>query len=133
MGYTGLITEGMLKCMRADQRKPMGKAGRTIEEIDEANAVEFERDLQRDIANYLRQRNITAISSRMDKRTRNTKGCPDFLFAINGRPIAIEAKRPGGKLRPDQEAMRDGLLNDGWTHIVCYRLSQVMDLFPPWA
>jgi hypothetical protein len=124
-----VLPETFLRRMSPEDRKPLGPAGRTMAECDEANAVKYERELQKDIANYLRQKNVTFIQSRMDKRTRNTKGCPDFLFAISGRAIAIEAKRPGGTLRPDQDRMRLGLLRDGWRHLTVFTLQEVVELF----
>lgn len=129
MGYTGIITDGMLRCMGDELRKPMGKAGWTAEECSESNAVKLERILQKQISNWLRLHSVAFISSRMDKRTRNTKGCPDFLFAIRGQATAVEAKRPGGTLRPDQERMRLELMRDGWRHLTAYRLEDVIDLF----
>src|SRR5688572_23373974 len=51
-----------------------------------------EKELQENIAALLRQRNIWFARQRMDKRATGTVGQPDFLCAVNGRPLAMEAK-----------------------------------------
>jgi hypothetical protein len=81
-------------------RKPMGKAGRTWDEIQKSSVAKDERTLQKQIAALLTQRDIWFNRSRMDKRTTNTRFAPDFLFFWNGRGFAFEAKI--GKSEPTE-------------------------------
>ena len=73
-----------------------------------------EKELQNQIENFLRLRGITFIRSAMHRKTSNTVGCPDFLFAVVGRAVALECKLPGQKPTEDQERVMAGMIRDGW-------------------
>ncbi len=60
----------------------------------------------------------------MDRATSNNKGCPDFLFAINGRAVALEAKLPGKQPTEDQRRVMAGLAADGWRVAVVRSLDE---------
>lgn len=83
---------------------------------------EIESDLHRDILEYCEAQwpRWKYDHSRMDKRTRNTLGVPDFIIALpNGRTIWVECKRPGEKLSSAQQNFAAEMAKLGHTvHIV---------------
>jgi hypothetical protein len=83
-----------------------------------------EKELQTEIDNWLRLRGITAIRSRMDKRTSNNVGTPDFVFAVRGRAVALEAKLPGNRPTTEQERFLCALIGDGWYVKVVHSLDE---------
>jgi hypothetical protein len=129
MGYMGPLPENALRYLSKEQRTPMGKSGRTMSEIDEANAIKAEKELHRQVEQYLNMKGVMFNHDRMDKRRTGRLGWPDFDFAIRGQAIAVECKAPGKDLDGKQPEVRMGLLRDGWTYIICYRLEQVIELF----
>lgn len=129
MGFTGPLPENALRYLSKEQRAPMGKAGRTAEECDEANAIKLEKELHRLVIQYLNMRGITYNHDRFGLKRHGTPGWPDFDFAVSGQATAVECKAPGKDLDGKQPEVRNGLLRDGWTYIVCYRLEQVVELF----
>jgi hypothetical protein len=73
-----------------------------------------ERELQRQIANWLRLHGIWFTQSRMDRRTSNTVGTPDFIFCYRGRFVAWEVKCPWSRaLRPEQQKAADAIVAAG--------------------
>jgi hypothetical protein len=64
-----------------------------------------EKDLHVAIRSLLSLKGIEYFESRMDKRTTQRKGTPDFIFAVEGRAVAWECKSPVGKLSKAQEEM----------------------------
>ena len=83
-------------------------------EAREKAVAKNEREIQRDIANLLRQRGIWHVQSRMDRKTSNTVGTPDFLFPHRSRWVAWEVKCPWSpRLRPEQAEARDAILRQG--------------------
>jgi hypothetical protein len=113
----GLLPPSFLRCLSPSDRKSLGKAGMTPEEAIAKQEVKSERDLQQQIANLLRLRNIEFFWQRMDKRTTGKVGQPDFIFSvlgtqtIDGEPlvegysVAWEAKLPTGELSIEQSQM----------------------------
>jgi len=63
-----------------------------------------EAAIQNEIEAWLRSLGQRAfwVRSRMDKATTYRVGTPDFVGWIDGKPFALEVKRRGGKLRPEQ-------------------------------
>jgi galactose-1-phosphate uridylyltransferase len=68
-----------------------------------------ERELQRQIVQYLRQRNIEVIWHGTHKKSTATKGTPDILFSVlaNGfpKPCAYEVKFGTAPLEREQAHM----------------------------
>jgi hypothetical protein len=97
----------------ADQRA-CSPSGRTPAEARAAAVAKDERELQRQVANYLRLLGVPFYQSRMDRKTTMAKGAPDFLLCRRGRFIAWEAKTPwAAVLRPEQALARDAILAAG--------------------
>lgn len=117
--------------MTPEARAPMGNAGKTIAEIDAANEIKLEKELHRLVCQDLNRRGITYNHDRFGLKRHGTPGWPDFDFAIAGQAIGVECKAPGKDLDGKQPEVRNGLLRDGWTYIVCYHLDQVVELFKP--
>lgn len=73
-----------------------------------------EKDLQIGMCNLLNLRGIWYQRQRMDRKSTGTSGCPDFLFSINGKAIAVEAKVGKNDLSPDQEDAIHHMKKNGW-------------------
>jgi len=108
------VPGNLLSCMsEADQRR-FSRSGRTPAEAREAAVAKDERELQRQIANWLRLHGIWFTQSRMDRRTSNTVGTPDFIFCYRGRFVAWEVKCPWAPaLRPEQRKAADAIVAAG--------------------
>lgn len=91
----------------------------TAEEGLAAFASREEKELHKLIYQELTRNSIVPIHSRMDKRTTNVRGLPDFLFVYHGVPYAIEAKAPKGQLSPEQMRTIVRMEENGWhCHVV---------------
>ena len=118
------LTDKVLKLVSKADRQKLGL--KTMDEINAAAEAQTERDLHKYIRGLLELRGIEFIESRMDKRTTQKRGVPDFLFTVAFHPVpemkdgavvmswwpiacAWELKLPGRVLDPDQKAMFERL------------------------
>jgi hypothetical protein len=87
-----------------------------------------ERELHKSVGNVLRLRGIEYVESRMDRRTTQRRGVPDFLFAVSTAAVAWELKLPGKKLDPEQQAMfaRMTTAPNGWRCCVITSVDQAL-------
>jgi hypothetical protein len=76
--------------------------------------LKLEKQLQDQIAGHLEINGTVVIRSRMDRKTTTRVGTPDLLFALKGRAIAIEVKRPGHKPSKEQLEMMRQMTANGW-------------------
>ena len=76
--------------------------------------IKSERDEQDQFHEFLREHGTVVFRSRMDKATTLPVGTPDFLFALQGTPIAIEFKAPGKSLTKEQDEMMLRMTGNGW-------------------
>lgn len=129
MGYTGLITDGMLKCMTTEQKKPMGKAGRTFDECLIAEEIKLEKVLHVQIGQDLLRRGIEYGHAEMRHKSRFTKGWPDFTFTFNRETWHVECKVPGNGLDEDQRRVRDNILVNGGLWITVYSFADYAVIF----
>jgi len=106
---TSVLPENILRCMTPEDRAELGQ--RTSAETVEEWEIRNERDLHKAIRSLLSLRDIEWVESRMDKRTTQRKGVPDFIFSVNGQAIAWEIKTPAGKLSLVQERMLERLMS----------------------
>ena len=75
-----------------------------------------EREIQKLICGYLRQIGAFYIQSRMDRRTTNQPGTPDFVICYQGRTEFWEVKCPWSqRLRPEQIAAKVSIEDNGGT------------------
>lgn len=65
------------------------------------------------------------VHSRMDQPTTQQVGVPDFLFAVGGVPVALEAKVKNRKPTPAQLGWLAALKIDGWTTAVVRSMAHV--------
>jgi hypothetical protein len=122
MSFSFPLPDHMLKLLDEKDRAKLGKAGLMMEEHIAQGEIKLERDLHRAIANLLRLRGIEFVESRMDRRSTNQIGTPDFLFCVWGQltptktdplawcgafPVACawECKAAGRMLTEEQQAM----------------------------
>jgi len=109
-------------------RKPLGKAGRTWDEIQHSNVVKDERTLQKQIAAFLTLRDVWFYQSRMDRPHTCRIGTPDFLFMWNGRAYAFEAKI--GKAEPTEAQINCHcqMRRNGWLVFVVRSVEEAKEL-----
>lgn len=88
--------------------------------------LKAERDLQNQIASWLRLHDIWTDWDAMNKRRTGTKGTPDFLFSLNGCACALEAKFGDGKTSPDQDKAIAAMRANGWRVAVVRSLEEVI-------
>jgi hypothetical protein len=90
--------------MSVVDRKALGV--KTKEEMAQAWQAKSERDLQRQIVQYLRLRNIEILWHATHKKSTATVGWPDIIFAVMSAgfctPCAWEIKYGSGLLSPAQ-------------------------------
>ena len=80
------------------------------------------------ISAELRRRRWYFVTSRMDKRSTNQVGTPDFIVAKpDGVTIWAEIKRKGSKLTPEQNITRHVLLALGHKFCVCYSMDEFLE------
>lgn len=107
------LTDNLLRRMNPDDRKSLGKAGRTSDEAMAAFVARSEKELQDAIAKLLSLRGIWFDRDGMHKRRTGTIGAPDFQFPYRGKFVSWETKYGAGKLDATQERVRDAILKQG--------------------
>jgi hypothetical protein len=109
---TGIVPQNIVECMDPKDRAALGQKTNTDRRA-EAIAKD-EREIQKQVAGYLRLLNVWFTASRMDRRTSNAVGTPDFLFCRHGKFIAWECKTAWARsLRPEQAKAREAILSAG--------------------
>lgn len=86
-----------------------------------------EREIQKQIAGWLRLVGAYYVQSRMDRKTSNQPGTPDFIVLWKGKTLYWEVKTPWSqKLRPEQMAARIQIEDQGgaWSLITSLRDAQ---------
>jgi hypothetical protein len=131
------LPDNILRRMEPSARKSLGKSGRTSEEIDAKKSLELEKEIHRQIDQWLRSKNIVFQHERMDGKTRGTVGWPDFTFvwfrepALEVKhlyvPIGCEVKRQGEKPTDDQAKIHDHMRRNGWTVLVVHSLQELIE------
>ena len=96
------LPDNILSKMSKEDRKSLGRKGMTQAEAEASFAAKNERDLQKQIANFLRMKGIWFIQSAMHKATTNQIGTPDFNFPFMGKWVSWEVKYAAGKLSKEQ-------------------------------
>ncbi len=96
---------------------------------DAVAAVTREAELHARIMAECRARGWFWSHGSMAHRTLRTLGEPDFyVFGDRGRSWLVECKRPGGKLRLEQEAVRAHLRKLGHAYHVVTSLEEFLTL-----
>lgn len=91
--------------------------------------VEDESELHDDIIRLCKSRGWYYVRSRMDKRTTQAVGVPDFIIAADGgKSIWIECKAKGNKPTNEQLATITFLKAKGHVAGICYNMTDVAKL-----
>lgn len=85
-----------------------------------------ESDLQRDCEAWLRFRGIEYLH--LSPMAREKRGWPDLVFAVAGRPVAVELKTARGRVSQAQEECHVRLTTDGWIVRVCRSVQEMRDV-----
>ena len=72
-----------------------------------------EQELQKELCDLLNSHGIPFCRARMDRRSRITRGWPDFTFAFNGQFVSWEAKVGKGTLAKEQADLMFKILSHG--------------------
>ena len=121
------IPPEVLNKMSKEDRKPLGKGGRTLEEIAVAHDIKSEKQLQQRCIAMLRLKGYFVIVSRMDRRTSNQIGTPDLIFAVKGQACAFECKLPNNTPTQDQIRVMNHMFNNGWKVRVIHSEEEMRD------
>lgn len=107
-----VLPENLLKCMDEADRRALGAKSNTDRRA-EAIAKD-EREIQKQVGNYLRLLDLWHDQDGMHKRRTGTLGAPDFQFPYRGRYVAWEVKCPWSRsLRPEQQKAADAIEKQG--------------------
>ena len=128
-----LLPDNVLKRMSPSDRKRLGKSGRTAEDCKRDHAHVSEREIHRQIEQWLNSKGIVFRHDRMDRKTTGTVGWPDFTFAgdMGSRgacPVGIEVKAAGGTLSDEQRLLHDRMRLDGWRVFVVHSLQEMIEV-----
>lgn len=117
-----ILPPNILNKMSPADRRPMGKAGVTNAEALAKQQERLEKDIHKNISNWLNLHNIFFIRSRMDRKTTNGNGLPDYVIVLPCDPtkdgqyfslpscLMVEVKRPSNKLSQAQVDFHDNYL-----------------------
>lgn len=109
---TGIIPENILSKMDPKDRAELGQKTNTDRRA-EAIAKD-EKEIQKQVAGYLRLLNVWFTASRMDRRTSNAVGTPDFILPYKGHAVFFECKCAWSRaLRPEQAKAREEIIKQG--------------------
>lgn len=118
-----VLPDKILAAMPESERKRLGKAGVTSDQAQAAFEARNERELQRQINNWLLlQQNEGRLYfnwNRSDKRTTCRIGWADYTILLpHGRLLLMEAKFGDGKLSPEQMKLQSMCLLLGHAYVV---------------
>jgi hypothetical protein len=97
------LPNNILKLIRKEDRKALGKAGLTQGEIDDSIETKEELKHQKMLCAWLDRHEMPYFWSRSDKPTRSKLGTPDFCIVAGPRALVLEIKGPKGVLSPEQK------------------------------
>ena len=118
----GVFPEAFLRAMSAEDRRAIGQM--TMAEAHRRYERGQEKELKRDVLNWLHLQGAWVFTQRMDKRTRGKRGVPDIIGCVDGRFLAIELKAAGGG---EQEIECNRIRAAGGVVCVAYSLRDVME------
>src|ERR1051326_2829684 len=104
--------------MSPKERAKLGKAGRTMDEIQTQQAAKTQSELQNQLRSLLALREIVSCTPIYGKRTGILPGWPDITFAYCGVPCAWEVKIGKNDLQDVQVRVRAQMEANGWRYAV---------------
>lgn len=126
MKIVGPIPEHILSKMNPEDRAPMGKAGLTQAELDVRTNARNEKELQAQVENLLRLRDIFFVRSRMDRPTTTRRGTADFVLAYRSVPVALECKVGANVQTEEQKRVEFQMRANGWFYIIVRHIDDVI-------
>lgn len=124
---SNLLPNHILKLMSDKDRKSLGDAGRTTEEINKSNDKKLEKEIHDEIIQWLNLHRIPYSHSRTDKRTTSNLGEPDFRVYHRNQVVFIEVKRGGNTPSKDQISYFEKLHQAGCTVLLCDNSKDAID------
>lgn len=134
-----VLPDNILRRMDTTDRSKLGKAGVTSSEAQEKCDAKSEKEIHRQIEQWLNLHGVVYIHSRTDRKTTNAVGLPDFIFAWPiiqphseivdyGIPFAIEIKLPGKKPTKEQSDCITKMRQNGWHTAVAHSLREFIEI-----
>jgi len=120
------LPEPVLKLMAKADRDALGRHGKLAPERQAQLDAVMEKNLHGLFSQYLRLNEVFYVHSDMSRRTRSTKGTPDYIFCVNGQACAVEFKTMTGRLSEDQEKAIAAMRHNFWAVEVCTSLEQAI-------
>lgn len=127
MKLPNVPSEGFLQALPPEERKKLGRAGITKAEAAAIYARGQEKELQRQVWNYLTLKGIYFESDRMDKRTSGKKGRADFRCCIDGLWLSLECKAESQTLSKEQALEAARLRKSGGKFAVVFSLQDAIE------
>lgn len=137
-----VLPPSILRCLRPEDRKSLGKAGLLPEEALAQMVIKKELDLQKQIVGLLRIKGIEPLVPIFGRKTRMAVGWPDITFAVRDRSnvdfegygertvaCTWELKIPGGRHSDEQTKMAVRLSTppNAWRHRVIESFDQALE------
>jgi hypothetical protein len=121
-----VFPEHFLRCMSKEDRRVIGQP--TMAEAEAQYQRGQERELKRDVVNWLNLQGCYVFTQGMHTRTGGRCGTPDILACVppEGRFLAIELKVADGRLKPAQATESERIRNAGGCAIVAHTLQDVI-------
>ena len=128
------LPDAIKRKLPPEEKKRLGSLALTLEELVERQEVRTERQLQNQIADYLRLKGIPFIRSRMDRKTTVRVGVLDFNCCVppHGKFIGLEVKLPGESPTEEQDKEIEAINRAGGMAVIVsclHDVKQVVDLF----
>jgi hypothetical protein len=95
---------------------------KTAEYLKDVEDALNERDLQDQVARFLRIENVYFLQQPFGKKTTATPGTPDFLICYRELFIACECKVGANDLTTEQEIEQARIKKSGGVYLVCRSL-----------
>lgn len=119
------LPENVKKLMSCEDRAALGVAGLAMLELISRQEIRSEKQLQNQIASWLRLRDLPFSHPRTDKKTTCAVGVEDFSVCFRGFYVALECKHGAGTQTDDQLKREASIKANGGRYEVVRSLGQV--------
>ena len=118
---------GFLAALPPEEQERLGLGPISQEKARQRWRTGQEKELQKLVWSWLNLHHYPIFGARMDKRTRNTLGQPDFITCVQGQFLAIECKADGQTLSPEQTKQCSLIMTNHGTVCVAFCLDHVRE------